>query len=99
MHKGKAKCLVSFYLTLSERGDTRQDIMEVLSPNSLTETHLNDVINICENGRHINNHQHKDTEDEINTQKMLMEQIVKNQREKKFSKLERKHGGVDDGRK
>ena len=53
-----------------------QDIMEVLSQNYFTETRLTDDINMCRNDRHINNHKHK-----INTQKMLVEQIVKNERE------------------
>ena len=58
-----------------------QDIMEVLSQNYFTETHLTDVINICQNDRHINNHKHEESEDEINTLKMLVEQIVKNEGE------------------
>ena len=64
--------------------------MEVLSSNSFTESHLTDVINICQNVHPIKNHQHEETEDEISTQKMLIEQIVKNQREEKLSELERK---------
>ena len=64
--------------------------MEVLSQNSFTESHLTDVINICQNGRLIKNNHHEITEDEISTQKMIMEQIVKNQREKKLSELEGK---------
>ena len=55
-----------------------QNIMEVLSQNYFTETRLTDVINMCRNDRHINNHKHEESEDEI---KMLVEQIVKNERE------------------
>ena len=64
--------------------------MEVLAPNSFTETHLTDAINICQNVRPIKNHRHENTEDEISTQKKLMEQIVNNQRENRLSELERK---------
>ena len=64
--------------------------MEVLSQNSFTESHLTDVIHICQNVNPIKNNQHEESEDEISTQKMLLEQIVTNQREKKLSELERK---------
>ena len=64
--------------------------MEVLSQNSFTESHLTDVIHICQNVHPIKNNQHEESEDEISTQKMLLEQIVTNQREKKLSELERK---------
>ena len=55
--------------------------MEVLSQNYFTETRLTDVINMCRNDRHINHDKHEESKDEINTQKMLVEQIVKNERE------------------
>ena len=64
--------------------------MEVLSQHSFTESHLTDVIHICQNVNPIKNNQHEESEDEISTQKMLLEQIVTNQREKKLSELERK---------
>ena len=78
------------YILHQAKEETLHYIMEVLSPNSFTESHLTDVINICQNVHPIKNHQHEQTEDEISTQKMLIEQIVKNQREEKLSELERK---------